>query len=315
MKIAVLDDYLSVASSLGPWNELPRGTEVQYFTAPLAPDQRAQALAEFDVLVLMRERMPLKAELIHALPKLKLVITTGPRNAAIDVAACRQRGIPVLGTRGMSAITAETAWLLILYLAKRLRENSLTESALGWQQRLPESLEGQTIGIVGLGNIGRRMAQLAQGFGMNVLAWSQNLTDEQARAAGATRVDKTTLFRDADVISLHLRLSDRTRHIVGRDELASMKQDAIIVNTSRAGLIDEQALLEVLTNRRISGAGLDVFSEEPLPGDPRLRSLPNVVLTPHLGYISRQNFQIDYADAVENILAWMQGRLIREVAE
>lgn len=313
LKIAVLDDYLSVAASLGPWGELPQGTEVQYFIEPLPRDQRAEVLADFDVLVLMRERMPLDAELVHALPRLRMVVTTGHRNAAIDMDACRERGIPVLGTRSMPAITAETAWCLILGLAKRLGVNALHGTEHGWQHALPDSLEGRSIGIVGLGHIGRRMAQLAKAFGMDVLAWSQNLTEAQAGEAGATRVDKETLFRESDVITLHLRLSDRTRHIVGQHELEAMKPTALIVNTSRAGLIDEHALFAALTGGRIAGAGLDVFSEEPLAGGHPWRSLPNVLLTPHIGYVSRQNFQIYYADAVENILAWMQGRLIREV--
>ncbi len=315
LKIAVLDDYLGVAASLGPWQDLPPGTEVKYFTEPIQRVLRAQALADFHVLVLMRERMPLEAELVHALPQLRLVVTTGPRNAAIDIRACDERGIPVLGTRSMPGITAETAWLLILGLAKQLRENSLTTSGQRWQQALPDSLEGLSIGIVGLGDIGRRMALVARGFGMNVLAWSQNLSDEQARQVGASRVDKATLFRESDVVTLHLRLSDRTRHVVGRHELATMKLSAVIVNTSRAGLIDESALFEVLTEGRIAGAGLDVFSEEPLPDKSPWRSLPNVLLTPHLGYVSRQNLQIYYADAVENILGWIEGQLIRPVTE
>lgn len=315
LNVAVLDDYLSIADTLVPWGELAPDTAVHFFTEPLSASDRAQRLADYDVLVLMRERMPLSAELIAQLPKLQLVVTTGPRNAAIDLRACTDRGIPVLGTRSLPAITVEVAWLLILGLVKRLSANALTASSPSWQNSLPDNLEGRTLGIMGLGTIGRRMATVAQAFGMEVLAWSQNLTEDAAAAAGAIQVGKDELLRRSDILTLHLRLSPRTQGIIGANELRAMQPDALIINTSRAGLIDEQALLKALKEFQIGGAGLDVFSQEPLPRAHSLRALPNVLLTPHLGYVSKQNLTIYYQDVLENIREWRRGRLVRQVVE
>lgn len=314
-KVAVLDDYLAIAHTMAPWEILAPAADVDFITEPLKGDQRAQRLAEYDVLVLMRERMALPAELIAQLPKLKLVITTGQRNAGVDLAACAQRGIPVLGTRSLSNITIETAWLLILALIKRLNANALSAQSPTWQNALPDSLNGQTLGIVGLGGLGSQMAVVAKAFGMEILAWSQNLTKEAASAAGATWVDKYELFQRSDIVTLHLRLSPRTRNIIGANELAAMKPEAFLINTSRAGLVDEQALLDALRTSRIAGAGLDVFPEEPVAADHPLLGLDNVVLTPHLGYVSKQSMKIYYQDVVENIAQWQQGKLIRVVSE
>jgi len=313
LKVAVLDDYLDAAKTLAPWDELGPDTEVDFFTKPLQELERAQRLAGYDVLVLMRERMPLPAQLIRQLPRLQLVVTSGHRNAAIDLQACAERGIPVLGTGSLGPITIEIAWLLILGLVKRLQANALTAASPSWQNRLPGELHGQVLGIMGLGNLGSRMAAVAQAFGMEVLAWSQNLTEEAARAAGATRVEKEELLRRADILTLHLVLSPRTHHIVGAEDLRLMKPEAFLINTSRAGLVDEQALLEALAQSHIAGAGLDVFPEEPLPADHPLLTLNNVLLTPHLGYVSRRNLKIYYQDAVENIQQWRQGQLIRQI--
>lgn len=314
-KVAVLDDYLGIAHTMAPWDTLAPAADVHFLTEPIKAEQRAQRLADYDVLVLMRERMPLPAELIRKLPKLKLVITTGQRNAGIDLAACAERNIPVLGTRSLSNITIETAWLLILALIKRLKANALTADSHTWQNALPDSLNGQTLGIVGLGGLGSQMAVVAKAFGMEVLAWSQNLTKEAAGAVGATWVDKFELLQRSDIVTLHLRLSPRTRNIIGAPELAAMKPEAFLINTSRAGLVEEQALLEALRTSRIAGAGLDVFPEEPIPADQPLLALDNVVLTPHLGYVSKQSMQIYYRDVVENIAQWQQGKLIRVVSE
>ena len=314
-KVAVLDDYLAVVHTLAPWNELAPDATVDFFTEPLREAERAQRLADYEVLVLTRERMPLPAELIDQLPRLRLVVTASQRNAAIDLQACAKRGIPVLGTRSLGTITIETAWLLILGLAKRLKANALSASSASWQNRLPDSLHGRTLGIMGLGKLGSRMAAVAQAFGMEVLAWSQNLTAEAASAAGATRVEKEELLRRADILTLHLRLSPRTRHIIAADELAAMKASAFLINTSRAGLVDEQALFDALKESRIAGAGLDVFTEEPLPAEHPLLALENVLLTPHLGYVSEQNLRIYYQDAIENIQQWRQGRLLRQLQE
>ncbi|NTX66876.1 D-2-hydroxyacid dehydrogenase family protein [Myxococcus sp. CA051A] len=312
MKVAVLDDYLEVARASTDWSRLPVGAEPRFFREPLAgEDAVAEALQEFDVIVAMRERTAFPASLITRLPRLRLLVTTGMRNAAIDVEACRRQCITVCGTGAVGAPAAELTWALILALLKRIPDEASSLRAGGWQTGLTETVSGKRLGVVGLGKLGTQVARVGLAFGMEVVAWSPGLTAERAEAAGARLVDKATLFASSDVVTLHLVLGERTQGVVGPTELGAMKRSAYLVNTSRAGLVDEQSLVSALREGRIAGAGLDVFSVEPLPREHPLRSLPNTVLTPHLGYVTRENYAVYYRDAVEDILAWSQGSLVR----
>ncbi|ATB28174.1 D-2-hydroxyacid dehydrogenase family protein [Melittangium boletus] len=312
MKVALLDDYQRVALTFADWSRLPPGTELVVFDQPMPdPEAVAKALEPFDVIVAMRERTPFPAALLHWLPRLRLLVTTGSRNASIDLEACRARDITVCGTGATGTPTAELTWGLILALLKRIPEEDRALRAGRWQTGLTTGLEGKRLGLVGLGRLGTQVARVGRAFGMDVVGWSPNLTDERAQAAGARRVEKAELFATSDVISLHLVLGERTRGIVGAEELNAMKPEACFINTSRAGLVDEEALLHVLREGRIAGAGLDVFSTEPLPADHPLTSLPHVVLTPHLGYVTRENYAVFYRDALEDILAWRAGAPVR----
>ncbi|HEY6098251.1 MAG TPA: D-2-hydroxyacid dehydrogenase family protein, partial [Anaeromyxobacter sp.] len=305
MKVAVLDDYQGVAQGAADWSRLPPGAEVRFFREHLTdPDVLAAALEPFDVIVAMRERTPLPAALLARLPKLGLVVTTGMRNASIDLAACRERGIAVSGTRAAPGVpTAELTWGLILALVKRIPGEDRALRSGAWQTALAQSVAGKTLGVVGLGKVGSAVARVGLALGMDVVAWSPHLTDERAAAAGVRRVEKRALFEAADVVTLHLVLGPGTRGVVGAAEIAAMKPAAYLVNTARAGLVDEAALVAALRARRIAGAGLDVFSVEPLPPDHPIRSAPETVLTPHLGYATRENYAVFYADAVEDIVA------------
>ncbi len=312
MKIAILDDYQRVARDLADWDRLPAGSDLVVFDRHIADrEELAAALQPFEVIVIMRERTPFPAELLERLPKLRLLITTGGRNASIALEACRARGITVCGTGTLGTPTAELAWGLILALVKRIPAEERALRAGAWQTGLTEGLAGKRLGLLGLGKLGTQVARVGQAFGMDVVAWSQNLTPERAAEVGVRRVEKQELFATSDVVSLHLILSDRTRGIVGAEELNAMRPTAWFVNTSRAGLVDESALLAVLRDKRIAGAGLDVFPVEPLPTDHPLLSLPNVVLTPHLGYVTRENYAVFYRDALEDILAWRAGAPVR----
>lgn len=312
MRIAILDDYQQVARGLADWSQLPGGAGLTVFDRPLGDeDAVAAALEPFDVLVIMRERTPFPAALIGRLPNLKLLVTTGARNNAIDLAACAARGITVSGTRMVGTPTAELTWGLILALAKRIpaEERALRDGR--WQTGLTDDLEGKRLGLVGLGKLGTKVARIGQAFGMEVVAWSQNLTDERAAEAGVARVGKRELFATSDVVSVHLVLGDRTRGVVGAEEIGAMKPTALFVNTSRAGLVDEAALIHALRHGHIGGAGIDVFPIEPLPADSLWLGLPNTVLTPHLGYVTRENYAVFYRDALEDILAWTAGSPVR----
>ncbi|WP_298371763.1 D-2-hydroxyacid dehydrogenase family protein [Azospirillum sp.] len=312
LSVAILDDYQSVARDLADWSRLPPGSALTVFDQPFADlESAAAALAPFDVLVIMRERTPFPAALIDRLPALKLLVTTGARNNAIDLNACAARGIPVSGTGMVGTPTAELTWGLILALTKRITVEERALRAGQWQTGLTDGLAGRRLGLVGLGKLGTQVARVGQVFGMEVAAWSPNLTDERAAAAGVTRLDKADLFASSDVVSVHLVLSARTQGVVGAAEFAAMKPTSLFVNTSRAGLVDEGALMAALREGRIGGAGIDVFPVEPLPADSPWRDLPNTVLTPHLGYVTRQNYAVFYRDALEDILAWQAGAPIR----
>jgi phosphoglycerate dehydrogenase-like enzyme len=315
MKLAVLDDYQGVAQGMADWSRLPEGAEVRFFREPIQDTEAlAAALQPFDVVVAMRERTQFPSSLVERLPALKLLVTTGMRNSAIDLGACARRGVVVCGTRaGPGVPTAELAWGLILALVKRIPGEDRALRAGAWQTSLAQSLAGRTLGVVGLGRIGTVVARVGLALGMEVVAWSPHLTDERAAAAGARRVEKRALFETSDVVTVHLVLAAATRGVVDAAEIAAMKPTAFLVNTARAGLVDEAALLAALNARRIAGAGLDVFPVEPLPRDHPLRSAPNTVLTPHLGYATSENFAVFYSDAVEDVLAWSKGAPVRRL--
>jgi phosphoglycerate dehydrogenase-like enzyme len=312
LKIAILDDYQRVAPDLADWERLPDGSQILAFDRHIADmDELAAALQPCDAVILMRERTPFPAALIERLPHLRLLVTTGGRNASIDLEACRARGITVCGTGSVGTPTAELTWGLILALVKRIPLEDRALRAGLWQTGLTQGLAGKRLGLLGLGKLGAQVARVGQAFGMDVVAWSQNLTPERAAEVGVRRVEKEELFAASDVVSLHVILSERTRGIVGAGELEAMKPTAFLINTSRAGLVDEAALLSALRERRIAGAGLDVFPVEPLPPGSPLLTLPNVVLTPHLGYVTRENYAVFYRDALEDILAWHAGAPVR----
>jgi phosphoglycerate dehydrogenase-like enzyme len=313
-RIAVLDDYQSVAADFADWSTLPEPADVVTFSDHVDDEDALVARLEpFDVIIAMRERTPFRRSLLERLPNLKLLVTTGQRNASIDVAAAAERGIPVCGTGYFSSPTAEMTWALILAAARHIPQEEASVRAGGWQQTIGTDLAGATLGIVGLGRLGSRVAAIARAFEMDVIAWSQNLTDERAAEAGARRVEKDELFATADVVSIHLVLSKRTRGLVGAHELGLMKPSAILVNTSRGPIVDEAALVEVLREGRIAGAGIDVYDAEPLPRDHPLRELRRAVLTPHLGYVTRNTYEVFYRDAVADVAAWMRGEPVRVI--
>lgn len=316
LKIAVLDDYQNVALTLADWTRLGPDVQITVFNDHLrGEDLAASALAPFDILCLMRERMPLPASLIARLPNLRLVNVTGARVRTIDFESAKARGITVCHTYAGDArhATPELAWALILAAARHLPTEHTNIREGGWQSTIGTRLGGKTIGLIGLGKLGSRMAQIAQAFEMDVIAWSENLTDERATACGARRVGKEALFAEADVVSLHLVLSERTKYIVGAAEIDRMKPGAILVNTARGPLVDETALLTALHQNRVR-AGLDVFDIEPLPLEHPLRNAPNVVLTPHLGYVTEEAYGLFFRDTLDNILAWQQGSPVRVLA-
>lgn len=311
LRIAVLDDYQGIADTID-WSPIPRPAQVTSLREHVAPGPAlVETLAGYEVVVAMRERTPIDAALLAQLPALKLLVTTGPFNAAIDVAAALGLGITVSGTGGAITPTVEHTWALILGLQRHLVvEDQRIRSGL-WQSTVGTDLSGATLGLIGVGRIGRRVAAIGKAFGMHTIAWSPNLTDERAAEAGVTRVDRDALFADADVVSLHMVLADSTRGLIGTAELGAMKPSAILVNTSRGGLIDEFALVEALRSKMIRGAALDVYQQEPLPPDHPLATLPNTLLTPHLGYVTEGVMTIFYRDIVEDIAAYCAGSPVR----
>ena len=315
-RLGILDDYQGVALTRGPWDRLPEDLTIEVFRDTIKDqDALVRRLAPCDALLIMRERTPFPRSLLERLPNLRLLITTGGRNRSIDLAACAERGITVCGAPGGGDPTVDITWGLILSLMRRIPEQQASLRAGTWQGAPGGSvgfaLEGKTLGVVGLGNLGSRVAKVGAAFGMKLIAWSQNLTEERAAACGAVRVDKETLLRSADVVTLHLILSERSRGIIGAGDLALMKRSAVIVNTSRGPLIDQAALIAALKEGRIAGAGLDVFDEEPLPAGHPILSAPNTVLTPHLGYVTEENYRGYYQNAVEAVLAYMAGSPVR----
>jgi phosphoglycerate dehydrogenase-like enzyme len=313
-RIAILDDYQGVALKMGPWDRLPRDIKLEVFRDTIAEeDALVRRLEPFDALVIMRERTPFPASLVARLPNLRLLVTTGERNKAIDLAACAARGITVCGTRSEGPPTAELTWGLILSFCRRIPDEHRAMREGRWQSTLGLGLAGKTLGVIGLGRLGQRVARVGQAFGMRVLAWSTNLTPEAATAAGAQYATKQELLRESDVITLHLVLGDRSRGIIGAGDLALMKPTALLVNTSRGPLVEEAALIEALRAGRIAGAALDVYDQEPLPANHPLRSLPNTVLTPHLGYVTEENYRGFFTQAVEDIEAYLAGSPVREL--
>ncbi|MFI9274154.1 D-2-hydroxyacid dehydrogenase family protein [Kitasatospora sp. NPDC052896] len=312
VKVAILDDYQGVALECADWGRLD--AEVEVFTEHIADaDELVRRLAGFEVVVAMRERTWFTAEVLCRLPDLRLLVSTGPRNVAIDVAAATRQGVLVSNTGYFGASTAELTWALILAAARNLPVEDRAVRDGGWQRTVGTGLHGRTLGLLGLGNLGSNVARIGQAFGMDTIAWSQNLTPERAAEHGVTAVTRQELFADADVLSVHLVLSGRTRGLVGGAELAAMKPSAILVNTSRGPIIDQDALLDTLRRRAIRCAALDVYDVEPLPSDHPLRTLPNTVLTPHIGYVTRELYEVFYRDAVEDIAAFQAGRPIRVV--
>lgn len=312
MRIALLDDYQDVALDMAPWARLPASCEVVAFRDHLDDDAAlADRLAGFDALMAMRERTPLTGRLLRQLPRLKLVVTAGMRNASIDMDAARAQGITVCGTSGLPYPTAELTIGLMLAWARSIAAEDHAFRDGRFQTTLGRGLNGKTIGIVGLGTLGSRVAKIANAFEMQVLAWSQNLTGERAHAAGATRVDKDELLKRADYVTLHVVLSERTRHLIGARELSLMKPTACLVNTSRSAIVDEAALLKALHQRTIGGAALDVYPVEPVPAGHPIRSAPNTVLTPHLGYVTEETYRTFYGQALEDIEAFLKGVPIR----
>jgi phosphoglycerate dehydrogenase-like enzyme len=312
MRLALLDDYHGVALQMADWNRLAPRVEVTSFGQPIVdPDELVRALSPFEAILAMRERTRFPRTVLERLPDLRLLVTTGMWNASIDIDYATSRGIQVCGTRDVGHLTAELTLGLMLALARQMpqEERALREGR--WQTRLGECLHGKTLGILGLGNLGQQVCRFGQMMGMEAIAWSQNLTDDAARQARARLVTREDLFARSDYVTIHLRLSDRTRGLVGGAELARMKPTAYLINTSRGPIVDESSLIDALRRRAIAGAALDVFETEPLPMDAPVRTLDNVILLPHLGYVSKENWRLMYGDGLEDVEGFLEGRPVR----
>lgn len=306
MKIAILDDYQEIALKMADWSLIPGNPELKVFSDHIVDlEKLVQRLFPYDILCIMRERTPMTAELIDRLPNLKLIASTGKRNSSIDTEATNRRGITILNTNYESAATIEFTWSLILAIVRNITIENTSLRNGGWQTSVGGDLKGKTLGILGLGNVGAPVAAIGKAFGMNIIAWSPNMTTAKAKLLGAHFVSKEDLFRQSDILSVHIVLSKSTRGIVGEADLDLMKSSAYLINTSRGPLVDEAALIRVLKNKKIAGAALDVFDTEPLPTNHPFRSLPNVLATPHLGYGSKALYEIFFRDSVENIRKWI----------
>ena len=315
-RLAILDDYQAVAYQYAPWDDLTDdGIDVTVFTEAFAGEQETvAALRDFDAVMAMRERTVFDAARLGNLPRLKLLVTTGMANAAIDLAAAKKLGITVCGTGGSPGAAPELTWALLPALARKVPFEDNRLRAGHWQSTVGFELSGKTLGVLGLGRIGSKVAGYGQAFGMDVIAWSPNLTEETAAAAGARKVGKEALFREADVVSVHVRLSERSRGLVGEDELRLLGPGGVLVNTSRGPVVDEAALLRGLNDGWLGGAALDVYDVEPLPTDHPLLTAPRTVLTPHLGYVTSQSYARFYGEAFEDVRAWAQGVPLRVIS-
>ena len=312
---AILDDYQNVALKFADWSALAKDAEIKVFNAPLGGDDDViKALQGFAIVNMMRERTPFPRKVIEGLPDLKLLITTGARNNSIDLKACAERGVTVCGTGNVGNPTTGVAIGLMLELTRRIGfENARLKAGEPWQVTVGRDLEGLTLGVIGLGKLGQRVAGVAKAFGMKVIAWSQNLTPDKCREAGVDYAAKEDLFRNADIITIHLVLSDRSRGLISAKELGLMKKTGYLINTARGPIVDEKALIAALQSKSIAGAGLDVFDVEPLPHDHPFRQMDNVVITPHLGYVSEQNYRGYFQGVVEDIRAWLDGKPVRVI--
>ena len=316
MRVAFLDDYQNVATSLANWGGLSGNVEVEVFQDHIDDEGAvSQRLKDFEIICIMRERTPFMRSLIERLPKLKLLVTSGMRNRSIDLAAAKERGVTVCGTPAAGVATAELTWGLIIGLLRHIPEEDRATRLGAWQHTLGVGLSGKTMGIAGLGKLGSRVARVGLAFGMEVIAWSQNLTEDRCKEVGVSLVTKKELLARSDVLSIHLVLSDRTRGLIGAPELALMNPTAILVNTSRGPIVDEAALVDVLERTTIAGAGLDAFDTEPLPLDHPFRRLENTVITPHLGYVEEENYQAYFNGYVDAVRGYLEGKPVNVIPD
>jgi phosphoglycerate dehydrogenase-like enzyme len=316
LRCAILDDYLNLTLEIADWSKIEDRVDITVFNQPFtSPEAAASALKDFEIICVMRERTPFPCALFASLPKLKLLITSGMRNAAIDLEAAKDHQVVLCGTQWARDPTAPLTMGLILELTRNIgRENARMHAGEPLQKFVGIEIEGKTLGVVGLGKLGGKVAALAKAFGMNVIAWSPNLTPERCKEVGVGYATKEELFSAADIVTVHVVLSERSRGLVGAADLARMKPTSYLVNTARGPIVDEAALLETLQQRRIAGAAIDVFSVEPLPVDHPFRRLDNIVLTPHLGYVTQESFRNHYSQMVEGIDAWFKGEPLRRLA-
>ena len=316
LRCAILDDYINISQTVADWSKVSDRVDVTVFSEPFSTSEAAaSALKDFEIICAMRERTPFPRTLFAALPNLKLLITSGMRNAAIDMEAAKDHNIVVCGTQWARDPTAPLTMGLILELTRNIgRENARMHAGEPLQKFVGMEIEGRTLGVLGLGKLGTKVSKLAQAFGMNVIAWSPNLTPEKCKEAGVTYASKEELFSTADIVTIHVVLSQRSRGLVGAAELARMKPTAYLVNTARGPIVDEGALLDALVQKKIAGAGIDVFSVEPLPVDHPFRKVDNLVLTPHLGYVTTDSFRNHYTQMVEGVDAWFKGETPRRMA-
>jgi phosphoglycerate dehydrogenase-like enzyme len=312
MRIAILDDYQGVALEMADWSRLKAAHEIVVFRKAFSgPEEVVRALGDFEVICAMRERTPFPRSVIERLPKLKLLVSTGHWNAAIDIKAAAERGIIVCGTPSTGHAAFELSFALLMCVARQIHVEHQSVREGGWQVSVGNDLHGTTLGVIGLGRIGAQMTKVGRAFGMNVIAWSQNLTEERAKECGARRVEKAELFAQSDYVSVHVKLSERTRGLVGAAEIARMKPTAYLVNTARGPIVEEKALVAALNEGRIAGAALDVYDIEPLPADHVLRRTPRVLLTPHVGYVSQASYKDFYGGTVKAIEDWLAGKPVQ----